>query len=474
MGRTLNRLQSGQTGGRTSSRLSSQTEKPKEKPKKKFLGEKAEKIGKKVVDVAGKAAGRFVFGGGLPGLAFKDNIKDQVGTGGVKGLGSTMFGVAELASKLKKGRQEPLQKPEFLVPQGPLQKLGYGAEQIGEFIAPGGLIGKAVKGAEVAAGAGKLGKLAGFVTRLAGEGISAGAITAAQTGGDDVKAIKRNVALGVAFPIAGRILNSAFKIFGKGVGSVGQKIQTSIIKPSAADVRDGFNIQNVNKYNLGGSLNKTLTKTQSKLQELSDELYSKIRAGDADVNLNDVYIRTAKQLQASGDKLRNFGNVKSTKRVLDSLIDEIKEASPKGIVSLPDAQLVKQGAGLKGAWVFGSADPDASAVEKVYNAFYRELKKEIEKVAPAGVRQINKQISELIPISNAVIRRIPVAERNAVLSLGDLIGLATTALNPKGGALLIASRLSKSGSVGNAFTKLGQRISNVKPKSGLGKRIFGQ
>ena len=209
------------------------------------------------------------------------------------------------------------------------------------------------------------------------------------------------------------------------------------------------------------------------MNDLTKQLQSKIIRSKEVVDLNQVYKRTVNNL--TGGKARNFGNIGSIKRVSDNLASEIEEVSTNGLVDVAEAQLVKQGAGTKGAWVYGSADPDASAVEKVYTAFYRELRKEIEQKASPGIREVNQQLSELIPIMNSVIRRIPVAERNNAFSLTDVLSLGFGALNPSAFALAAVNKLSKSGRVGAFLAEKGERLAKRKiPKTRIGERIFGR
>jgi hypothetical protein len=277
------------------------------------------------------------------------------------------------------------------------------------------------------------------------------------------KGVGTATAIAASIPIVGKVLSGAKNLIGK----TGQKIQTTVIRPLDTDVKDGFKIDNIKKYDLGGSLGQTYQKTQSKLNELTKQLNERVKRSDVTVDLNEVYEKTVNSL--SGSKSSNFGNISSGKRVLENLANEIEEVSSNGLVDLAESQAIKQAAGKKGAWVFGSADPDATAVEQVYTAFYRELKNEIEQKAPGGVAEINRQISELIPIMRAVIRRIPVAERNNLISLTDLIGLGFSSIDPSAVAVLAINKLSKSGRVGNLLSK----IASQPAKTSIGKRVFG-
>lgn len=255
-------------------------------------------------------------------------------------------------------------------------------------------------------------------------------------------------AIGAAIGLAGKGIRAMSNLLGKG----GEKIQTSVIKPSQADIKDGFKIETVNKYNLGGSLKNTFEKTDLKLDELSRELNTKLAANKTPVNLTDVYDKTAKRL--FGNKLENFGSNAQMEGAIEKLRQEIVGvAGENGLVSIPEAQLVKRASGHFGAWSWGIPTPEATASQKVYNTFYNELKTAIEKSSPEGIKEINKQISELIPVMNALIRRIPVAERNSAISLTDIISLTGATLDPRALSISLINRLTKSGTIGAVLSK---------------------
>lgn len=357
------------------------------------------------------------------------------------------------------------------------QSTGQLTEQIAEFLMPSskilnvekGLTGL-VKGVGLAQSAAKLG------IRSAVSGGTTGAISAVQNQGQVDDNVKTNAIIGALFPVAGKILGKGLEVAGGGFKAIGQKIQQSVIKPSLADVRDGFKVENLNKYKLGGSLQSTLAKTNNVMNDLSTQLKSKLADSHIGVNLNNAVENTVKRL--TGNKVTNFGDNTAITRVLNNLQDEVLNVAGKnGLVDLVDANVIKRGAGTKGSWVFGNPDPDARAVEKVYNTFYNELKTSIENAAnqsgQTGIKEINKQISELIPINNAVLRRIPVAERNNALGLGDLISLTGSILDPKALLLTGVNRLSKSAQVGNLLVKAGEAIKNPSGGNSVKQRFFG-
>lgn len=388
----------------------------------------------------------------------------NLAVGVVKGLGSTLAGASSLGERYllrpidklmgieTEGPTQGQQiQEQLLQPKGTAQKIGFGAEQIAEFLIPSSKIAKAEKGLSL-------------FPRMATEAGIVGGQTAIQEGDVDNKT-KTSALIGAMFPFAGAVLSKTKGL----VKPVGEKIQTTVIRPGVRDLEDGFNLANVNKYKLGGSLSETAVKTHTKMNELVSELNSKLGAGKNKVNLNDVFQATSNALQ--GDRAKAFGDIGATQRVLESLKSEIKEvAGDGGAVNLIDATNIKRGAGTKGAWAYGRVEPDAGAVEKVYSTFYNKIKTAIEQNSPPGVKEINRQLSEIIPISNAVLRRLPVEQRNNVINLTDSIGLFSAIFDPRALALIGASKLSKSGKFGAWLTKVGSK----KPATtGIGQRIFG-
>lgn len=329
----------------------------------------------------------------------------------------------------------------------------------------------------------------------------------------------------------------------RGIGSLtqktGQKIGASVIRPSASDISDGFKMENVYKYDVGGSLKQTMEKTTTRMNQLSDELNKTLTSVDGTpVDLDDV-LRQTKEFFTGQKKLQNFGNTNSIKRVLDGLSDELDTLFPKEsgiskeaqqaiqriqgsankmgaggdigatgfmpstaaapnleglssrakqevqkyldeamgafgkefpavpkaetgkLVNLYDATLIKRGAGTKGAWVFGASDPDSTATQKVYTKFYQVMKKVIEDNSPESLKGINKELSDLIPIQNAVIRRIPVAERNNLLGLTSNLGLYASVFDPRALVVVGGQMLTTSGRFGNELVKIGSRLKNT-------------
>ena len=248
--------------------------------------------------------------------------------------------------------------------------------------------------------------------------------------GDTSQQRMQNAATGA---VAGAATGGALAFGGKLFGAVGDKIMTSVIRPTARDIADGFSLDTIKKFDLGGSLNSTYTKTQAMLGQLSSQLRDKLSQSKATIDLSKVVEQTELELSTATGKLKGFGANKKIASALDNLKQEVDVVGNN--LSIPDAQIVKQASGAFGAWQYGRPDPDSKASEVVFNAFYNKLKTAIENASPKGVKEINQQISKLIPINNALICRMPVADRNYALSLGDLVTLAASVSHPGGLAL---------------------------------------
>lgn len=308
-----------------------------------------------------------------------------------------------------------------------------------------------IAGARLPAASSILGKTAQFGA-LGGVAGGASGIAEGKSFGESAGQAVRSAAIGALTGFTFGVVEKAIRGIGQGIGATGQKIQTTVIQPSQADIKDGFSVQTLRKYNLGGSLQDTMNKTDQQLDDLTRELNKKLASSNTSINVNNVYDNTVKRL--FGDRLTGFGSNTQLSTAAEKLREEIVYSTgPNGLASVPEAQILKRAAGHYGAWQYGYQDPSAKASERVYNIFYNEMKKEIERASPAGVKEINKKMSELIPVMNAVIRRIPVDARNRGLSLTDIITLTGASIDSRSLVLTGMNFAQKSGKVGNVLSK---------------------
>lgn len=210
-----------------------------------------------------------------------------VGLGVLKGLGSTVTGLGELTSKglsylpgeagkfFEGGVQEAKRQQETnLKAEGTAQKVGKGIEQIAEFFIPASKLAKADKAMDLLISGSKLIKSAKIAAKIGSsaaiEGLGAGAVTLAQTGGDLKEAAKTAATAGV--------LRGGMKAAGEAVRAVKipEKLYSRIFKNELETVKNEFKVgrygklaeTNPDKYaeavNIGliknGQLNETLAK----------------------------------------------------------------------------------------------------------------------------------------------------------------------------------------------------------------------
>lgn len=316
-----------------------------------------------------------------------------------------------------------------------------------------------VAGAKLPIAQSVLGKTAQFGTL----GLASGASKAISEGKSAKEVAQEGISEGLRSALLGFTFGVAEKGLQKGaeiLNKTGERIQAKVIVPTKPDIDDGFKIETLKKYDLGGSLKQTFEKTNTKMEQLSTELNKKLATNNTAINLNSVFERTKQRL--GGTKLETFGTNSQMEGAINRLKLEIEQAVGKnGLASIPESQVIKRASGHLGAWNYGNTAPEAKASEKVFNAFYTELKNEIEKASPEGVREINKQLSEMIPVLNAVIRRMPIAERNSIVGLPEMLSLVGATVEPRALAITGLNLAQKSGRVGNL-------LANVK---GLGKGI---
>lgn len=308
----------------------------------------------------------------------------------------------------------------------------------------------------------KLVDVTGRSALLAGEGYG----TAKLMGADNHDA-------GIAAVVSGALPWAAAALSGlKGTAAkFANKIETSIIKPTKADLADGFSTQNVFKYDLGGSLQQTAQKTNDKITELTTQLNTAIKGSDKKVNVSGLLNQVKNTLEK--DKGKTFGANTKLDYAVNFFRDELKQITQNGSVSLAEAQQMKRSVGKMGAWYYGARDPESNAIETVANHLYTKLRLAIENTSPREVAEINNQLSELIPIENAIIRRVPIAERGNVFGLSDIVSAlpaVESIKNPANWWLFAINKLSKSGRFANVLNKSSR---NPATRGGFGTAIFG-
>ena len=412
-------------------------------------------------------------GGALQTIKNVKDFQGDVGKGALKGIASSVSGASQLGQKLlnfgtKKlglGQQNITKlSPELTTPKTTGEKLGFAGEQIAEYFVPASRFAKAGQVVEKGlAGATKVPRFLTNTARLATRsGLGAaevGGVTAVQTGGDKEQ-IEKSMLLGGGIPIVGMGIRGL-------AGPLSRKIENVLVKPTQTDLKGGFKANTIFKYNLGGTLKQTAEKTHSLISSLSNELKSNLAAQKTKIPVGQLLSETRKELV--GNKVSTFGSNLAIRNAFNKFQKELKLISKNGVVDIADAQQLKRSVGKLGAWLRGARDPESNATEKVANTLYTKLRIAIENKSPKEVASINAKLSELIPVENAVTRRLTVAERNSLLSLGDIVAAVPGAVNPANWWIFVLNRVLQSGRTAKALSK----IAPQKELTGLRGAVFG-
>lgn len=361
---------------------------------------------------------------------------------------------------------------QLLTPKNQAEQTGALVSEIAQFLAPSSAVlkGQQALGGLIT-GSGKLAKAGRVAVKAGTEAAFGGGLTALQRGDIDDRDVKSAALISAMFPVLGATVQPTKRLASKGLEKTGQKIQTTVLKPGKRELEQGFKIENVSKYGLGGNLEQTLGKSEALMNKLSKQLNKVMKDADTTIDLVKVYDDTVADLTKQTKK--QFGENAKLENVLNKLQQEIAFVAPEGKLKVPDANTVKRAAGKKGAWVFGNTDPDSTANEIIYSKFYSKLKDAIEKAAPE-VADINKQLSEIIPIQNAALKRIPVEQRNQAFGLLDTIGLVGSVFDPKALGIIGANRLAKSGRFGNLLVEASQKLKNPQSRNVILERYLGE
>jgi hypothetical protein len=376
--------------------------------------------------------------------------------GAAKGVGSTAFGMRQVLERLR-GFEPPGQiftpgedpglveagvrpkfqlaeaseRPSFLDPKTPGEKAGFFTERIGEFFVPH----LAMKRVSILANLLRRPGLPGFISRVAAEGAGAGAVTAAQTGGDaQLAALNASMDAGVtaSFGVLGTLTKPASRrVMRTAFGAVSKKIRDK-----------GFDIENIFKYDLQGGFQSMLNRVDAKLKTLRSDLQAAIaREGDTQVDVLTLLEEAVEEVRAGGPK--NFGKISDLEKAQDFFLEELisPTVAPDGLTGLVDTQDLKIAVGTFGSFVKGERKADLLAKEELANEFYAKLRDAIV-VASPDVKKINQAFSDLIPIEAALFDRVPKSQRSQLLQLGDLVlisGAASAAASGNPAAQLGAS-----------------------------------
>jgi hypothetical protein len=293
-----------------------------------------------------------------------------------------------------------------------------------------------------------------------------GAVSGGATGG----------ILGGATATAGKVIRGVLQPgktvagIGKGIKEAGESIQQRVIKPTQKDIKAGFKIENVSKYDVGGNLGDSFVRVKDQIKSNMEELNNivstiapkkryKFDLENYVDELESKYKTGGVQLLGQGKKV--LSEVENLKGELDLALGNNWRDNLSGFEDVLD---IKRRAGLNAAFMHDITKSQPTPEEKVWTDFYMLLKDKLEKEAPPEFQAVNRRLSDLIPIEQALIRRIPIAERQNVLNVADIVSLSASAIDPRALTIGVLNRVLKSGTVANKLMQAGSKIEGAGAK----------
>lgn len=351
--------------------------------------------------------------------------------GGLKGIGSTIEGLDVLTRKIpglkqvqetfNPRTQEDIELAKKLTTaEGAAQKAGKFTEQVGEFLAPAGLIGKLGKSAEAILKGTKLGeraiKLGTLGVRAGLEGVSAGGVTAAQTGGNLEEAKKVGI-VGAGLPVLGKILSPIGKAITEALPI---RLMQSAIGQSKKALIAGKDISEFAlKSKKVGTAEKLINDASNAVEELGKKIQNNLQfvtPKTARILKNEPISEVVNAINKAGGSI----TAKEVSGIIEQLAPQAKGLLQKQSLSLPEANQLRQ--------LLDRTLGDRAFVSQqltfnkdILKAYSGALRENVKKLAPKGTREIFSDLSKEITLRNALIDKYAGQARNQVLNAFDLI-----------------------------------------------------
>jgi hypothetical protein len=369
---------------------------------------------------------------GQPGvLARAADAAGDVAVGAAKGLGNTVVGLGDLAYRYLPGVKQASDAVQRavagdVVPAGQLfqgareavkptntaQRIGYGAEQVGEFFAlPAGTGGLVAKGVTQGVGSGLLSKAQGATTGQAGAAGAIGAVlpAAGAATGHLVKPLKESAQRGVQKALGGT--KERFKAIGekvapefleRRVGGVTGKSRPALLEEARANARAAGQQIDAVLQQAGGRATDSkpivdaLEDAKNAFQQIRTVTAGELRTNphlaqsakqiapglfEATVVLDTRAVRQLSQLQQTITDLGRFPTVDqlvAVRRVWDKVVDQAGGYAQraKGAIGVPlkdqAEAAVKREATTAIRKVLAQEVPELTAVNKEF-AFWKSL-----------------------------------------------------------------------------------------------------
>jgi len=257
------------------------------------------------------------------------------------------------------------------------------------------------------------------------------AIRQSTEGEFDAGETAKNAGIGAVIPAAATGAAGATK---KVFGETGKRLIQALIRPGRRGRKEGFDVNYImNDKELLGAAGGGIENLQKALQGRFNKLVTDVKSiqetqgMDVNVDVPSVYLRVYKKLTESNDftgmKPELTEALDGLKNNLNNDLEQFDEYTDLATAmklrtnygTKVNFQPAVSGGGRKAAF-------NASAEEKVYDAFYKELSAEIKEEAPKEIAAIDKEFTKLIPALKATNRRVLVETSNLPVGLMETVG----------------------------------------------------
>ena len=356
-----------------------------------------------------------------------ENVKDFAkGVG--KGVLNTVQGAAEvgnevfggIAQKIVGGQKNELKKmpEELTTPSNTAQKVGFGTEQVGEFLVPGGVISKAAtKGEKVVKSAGVAKKIVQSVAKEAPSAITAAGISSAQDGkgtspGDFIKNA-------ILYGSLSKVGSGVSKVKNGLTKSAPSKLYDTAIKPTLDESRKAIKYggktlgQELIDRGIAGGDKKILNKSLERINQSEDALQNILKKSTEKISRDDIKKYLDPIIKAKNETPGLSSEVEKIDKVLNEFPKEL---------TLSQANKVKRNLYNALRDVSFKLDPSLSTTKEAMKGMAKGIKSEIEKKTGGDVvKKLNQDLSVYGRAHDRVVDKLARAERNNLLGLGDLI-----------------------------------------------------
>lgn len=239
---------------------------------------------------------------------------------------------------------------------------------------------------------------------------------------------------------------------------LGERINKSALKFTKSDIDAGADVRTGAIFDVQrGNLGDTLDATQRRISGYNN-IIKEVIAKNGDpmvIDGSQVFADTRKKLTGVGTSL--------SATEYETIIDDVEKSLKR---FLPDWGSRKLSAeeGLKLRRELGKQaafhhDPlkrgESTLKEQVYNSLYVGMMNELEANLPPQFQGANKALAKLIPYQNAILRRMPIEDRQNILGLTDNMTAIAGLFDPKALALGYVNRTLRNPGVGTALMQSG-------------------